>query len=83
LPTEIALDSRGQEVRILQVSDASGTGLDVRDARREAEKVCIIDALKHNRFNVTAAATELGLHRATLYRKIKDLSIVVHDQMSQ
>ncbi len=83
LPTEIVQDSQGPEGRVQQVSAASGTGLDVRDARREAEKVCIIDALKHNRFNVTAAAAELGLHRATLYRKIKDLSIVVHDQMSQ
>ncbi|MBC8419239.1 MAG: hypothetical protein H8E10_11645, partial [Desulfobacterales bacterium] len=39
------------------------------------ESQVIQDALKRNHFNRLAAATELGMHKSTLFRKIKALDI--------
>jgi len=42
---------------------------------RLAEKQVIIDALKRNKYNRIAVARDLGIHKSTLYRKIKKLGI--------
>jgi transcriptional regulator with PAS, ATPase and Fis domain len=47
----------------------------IRAAARSAEARRILDALVRNRYNRQAAARELGIHKSTLYRKIKALAI--------
>lgn len=49
----------------------SGSALSLR----EIETLAIVDALRRNRGNKTAAARELMIERSTLYRKIRDYSI--------
>lgn len=39
------------------------------------ETIAIVNALKRNRYNRLAAARELGMHKSTLFRKIKRLGI--------
>jgi len=39
------------------------------------ESQAIIEALKRNNYNRTAAAKELGIHKSTFFRKIKNLGI--------
>ncbi|MBC8318492.1 MAG: sigma 54-interacting transcriptional regulator [Desulfobulbaceae bacterium] len=39
------------------------------------ESQAIMEALKRNNFNRTAAARELGIHKSTFFRKIKNLGI--------
>ncbi len=56
----------------------SGAGT-LRGARADTEKQMILQALKNNRFNRTAAARELGIHKTTLYRRIKALGISLPD----
>lgn len=51
---------------------ASGT---MRGARADTERQMILAALENNRFNRTAAALELGIHKTTFYRRIKALGI--------
>ena len=41
----------------------------------EIEKAAIINALRRNSYNRAAAARELGIHKTTLFRKIKEYSI--------
>ncbi len=41
------------------------------------ESLAIVNALKHNHYNRLAAARELGMHKSTLFRKIKKLGIVL------
>jgi PAS domain S-box-containing protein len=41
------------------------------------ETVAIMNALKRNHFNRLAAARELGMHKSTLFRKIKKLGIIL------
>ncbi|MCD6587728.1 MAG: sigma 54-interacting transcriptional regulator [Candidatus Fermentibacteraceae bacterium] len=47
----------------------------LRSAKADTEKQMIVQALENNRFNRTAAAVELGIHKTTLYRRIKALGI--------
>jgi PAS domain S-box-containing protein len=56
--------------RVLRNRDLAGA---VRDAEAEA----IREALRRNRNNRLAAARELGLHRATFFRKVKALGLVL------
>ncbi|MGB8317817.1 MAG: helix-turn-helix domain-containing protein, partial [Ignavibacteriaceae bacterium] len=41
------------------------------------ERELIIESLKRNKGNKSQAAVELGMHRSTLWRKIKDLQVDV------
>jgi PAS domain S-box-containing protein len=41
------------------------------------ERELIIESLKRNKGNKSKAAVELGMHRSTLWRKIKELNLVV------
>ncbi len=55
---------------------------DMKSARRFAEERSIMDALKRNGFNCLTAAKELGVHKTTLYRKMKKLGIAVQKHAS-
>jgi transcriptional regulator with PAS, ATPase and Fis domain len=48
---------------------------DIRSAKASTEIQSIKNALKQNNYNRTAAARELGIHKTTLFRKIKKLGI--------
>ena len=48
---------------------------DIDSAIRIAEEQSILGALKRNNFNRAAAARDLGIHKTTLYRKIKILDV--------
>lgn len=48
---------------------------DMRNTRRVTDTEAIIAALKRNNYNRLAAARELGVHKSTLFRKIKKLGI--------
>jgi PAS domain S-box-containing protein len=52
----------------------------IESAKRFAEEQSILGALKRNSFNRTAAARELGIHKTTLYRKIKILALPLSEQ---
>ena len=47
---------------------------------KQMEKILIVDALRRNNGNCTAAARELGIHRSTLFRKMKALGIKLEQQ---
>ena len=49
--------------------------VDLRSAVDDFERRIIIDSLKENQGNVSAAAECLGIHRNVLYRKIEKLDI--------
>jgi PAS domain S-box-containing protein len=50
-------------------------GENFKSARHLVEAQAIRDALKHNHNNRLAAARELGIHKSTLFRKMKALGI--------
>ena len=47
---------------------------------RSAEEQSILAALKRNSFNRAAAARDLGIHKTTLYRKMKALDLPLPEQ---
>lgn len=47
----------------------------VEQARKKAERECIMKALKANSWNKTKTAADLNIDKATLWRKIKKLNI--------
>jgi PAS domain S-box-containing protein len=49
----------------------------MRKAHQLLDAQTIISALEHNRYNRKAAAKELGIHKSTLFRKIKKLGIAL------
>lgn len=49
----------------------------ISGAVRSAEAQTIMAALKRNNYNRSATAKELGLHKSTLFRKIKRLGLVL------
>lgn len=53
---------------------------DIHSAKRVMEEQSIHGALKHNNFNRAAAARELGIHKTTLYRKMKALGLPLPEQ---
>ena len=46
-------------------------------ALQSVETQVILDALKRNKFNRLETARDLGIHKSTLFRKIKILGIVL------
>lgn len=48
-----------------------------REAVGMSEKARIVEALKNNDYNRLAAARELGIHKSTLFRKLKKYQIVL------
>jgi len=53
----------------------TGADVDVRSAHDILDTQAILAALERNRFNRSAAARDLGVHKTTLYRKMKKLGI--------
>ncbi len=47
---------------------------------KPAESKIIMDALKRNNFSRKETAAELGMHKSTLFRKIKSLELVLPDK---
>jgi len=62
---------------LTQESADQKAGKDIRSVRRSAEAQLILDALRRNNYNRLAAARELGMHKSTLFRKIRVLGIEV------
>ena len=60
---------------ILQNLVPQRPGAGINAALKLTESQVIQDALKRNRFNRLAAARDLGMHKSTLFRKIKHLGI--------
>jgi DNA-binding NtrC family response regulator len=53
------------------------SGSKVRKTLEDTQRRLILDALQRNGGTIAAAARDLGMHRATLYRKIRSLDINV------
>lgn len=62
-------------VNLMQVDSGS-----MEAVLRSAEEHGVLSALKRNGFNRAAAARELGIHKTTLYRKIKVLNLSLPEQ---
>jgi DNA-binding NtrC family response regulator len=54
---------------------AADTGMRIRSARDLIDAQAINAALKRNRYNRSATARELGIHKTTLFRRVKKLGI--------
>ena len=54
-------------------------GDSIATSRMSAEAESILQALERNNFNRLAAARDLGIHKSTLFRKIKKLGLVLPD----
>jgi PAS domain S-box-containing protein len=65
---------------IIGCSVSTSKSMDMITVKRTTEKQAILNALKRNRFNRSAAAKELNIHKTTLYRKIKLLRIDLPDK---
>jgi len=59
------------------------SAVEMAEARKQVEAQLIREALERNRFNRLAAARELGIHKSTLFRKIKALGITLPAQKSR
>lgn len=78
LPREVVLGSSTEHTIHIPVREAEvDLSDDMRGMKRIAERRYIEEALLRNHFRVSCTAKELGIHRATLYRKIKDLAIAL------
>lgn len=76
LPWEIAHGEVSlNQVPDIRLAEGDSHSHDVRQAREDAERQVIVDALERNHGKVSSAAYALGMHRATLYRKMKALAI--------
>jgi DNA-binding NtrC family response regulator len=53
---------------------------DMQSSVRAVEAQAIREALRRNNFNRLAAARELGMHKSTLFRKIKTLGIILPEK---
>lgn len=60
---------------VTQHRETPRTGQTMRGAHRLIEKEALIAALERNDFNRLAAARQLGIHKTTLFRKIRALGI--------
>lgn len=56
---------------------AAGEPADYRSATAASEKETIMMALARNGYNRSAAAASLGIHKSTLFRKIKKLNLTL------
>jgi len=75
LPLEF-IASQADGNRDTQKSENTPTG-DIRQLRKQAESSVIVEALQKNGYHCSPAAHELGIDKATLYRKIKTYGIVL------
>ncbi|MFO8015277.1 MAG: sigma 54-interacting transcriptional regulator [Phycisphaerae bacterium] len=61
-------------------ADAAPDGGDLASAVRAAERRAILDAIERNAGSREAAARDLGLHKSTLFRKVRALGIRLPEQ---
>jgi len=74
-PDDCAIDIQCLPERVAGVAKTRDRADTVDDALKSVEAQMIIEALKRNKFNRVAAARDLGIHKSTLFRKIKILGI--------
>ena len=74
-------DARAIEDRNGSMTGVSG-GTTLVEANEAAERRRIVESLRTNRWNVTDAATQLGVSRATLHRKIRRYAITSPNNQS-
>ncbi len=60
---------------IVSIKDSSSQ--DIKSARSLVERELILKTLKKNNYNRQKTAKELGIHKSTLFRKIKKLNITL------
>ncbi|MFN2268788.1 MAG: sigma-54 interaction domain-containing protein [Desulfonatronovibrio sp.] len=60
--------------------DSFSKGSDIKSARQNLEAMAISEAIERNNYSRQAAARELGIHKSTLFRKIKELNIKLPEQ---
>jgi transcriptional regulator with PAS, ATPase and Fis domain len=70
---QIDIQCLPENLRFLVSSPLAQTSISL--ATQSAETRVILDALKRNHYSRMAVARELGIHKSTLYRKIKKLGI--------
>ncbi len=72
----------GEEINIEHlppeiISIRTSPSPDIKTARSLLERELILKALKKNNFNREKTAEELGIHKTTLFRKLKKLNIIL------
>ncbi len=76
LSPEGVIDISSLPGEILPLREVHGSGQsDLKSARGEAERQRILASLVSNDFSRESAARELGIHKTTLYRRMKALGI--------
>jgi transcriptional regulator with PAS, ATPase and Fis domain len=60
---------------LIHATPTPGAGDTINSTMKSVEAQVILDALKRNKYNRLATARELGMHKSTLFRKIKALDI--------
>ncbi|MEE8423495.1 MAG: helix-turn-helix domain-containing protein, partial [Thermodesulfobacteriota bacterium] len=65
-----------------KISELIGCG-DLRQSKREFEKICILSTLEEVSFDKKKAASILGLSQSSFYRKMEELGIVYTADPSQ
>jgi PAS domain S-box-containing protein len=78
---EIATHCLPENLRITYARPAAHRT--IGEALKSTEAQVILDALERNRNNRLATALELGIHKSTLFRKIKALGIDLPDRKRQ
>jgi DNA-binding NtrC family response regulator len=68
-----------QHLRFDDVQARGAAGGTLREARHQFEREFIASALQRHQWRMEAAASELGIERTNLYRKMKQLSIIRGD----
>ncbi len=58
-----------------EISATAASAKNLRDARGEFEKEFIVKTLEENDWNVSKAATVLGIERSHLHKKMKSYGI--------
>jgi len=74
---EISIGHLPEELR---AHGTAGRDCDVRSAHEIIDAQAIHASLERNAFNRLAAASELGIHKTTLFRRMKKLGIALPDQ---
>jgi PAS domain S-box-containing protein len=64
----------------LRTHNTAETSCDVRSAHQILDAQAIRASLERNAFNRLAVARELGIHKTTLFRRIKKLGIILPEQ---
>jgi transcriptional regulator with PAS, ATPase and Fis domain len=72
---DTSIQSKHLPADILPPAFQTSTPGTLENVRESTETQSILEALQRNNYNRQATARELGIHKATLFRKIKKLQI--------